>query len=60
LRRAILLTQGEQDHLFDVDWIHRTMREPVCARSVMARIFIAREGGEQRCGSGTNASLDLQ
>jgi hypothetical protein len=51
----ILLTEGEQDHLFDIDWIHRTMRELVCARSVTARIFTAREGGEQHCQVGNSA-----
>jgi hypothetical protein len=51
----ILLTEGEQDHLFDVDWLYRTMRELVCARSVTARIFTAREGGEQHCQVGNSA-----
>ena len=51
----ILLTEGEQDHLFDIGWIHRTMRELVCARSVTARIFTAREGAEQHCQLGNTA-----
>ena len=51
----ILLTEGEQDHLFDVNWIYRTMRELVCARSVTARIFTAREGGGQHCQVGNSA-----
>ncbi len=50
----VLLTEGEQDHLFDIDWIHRAMRELVCARSVTARIFTAREGGEQHCQVGNS------
>jgi pimeloyl-ACP methyl ester carboxylesterase len=48
----VLLTEGEQDHLFDTDWIHRIMRELVCAQSVTARIFTAREGAEQHCQVG--------
>jgi pimeloyl-ACP methyl ester carboxylesterase len=51
----ILLTEGEQDHLFHVDWLYRTMRELVCARSVTARIFTAREGAEQHCQVGNSA-----
>ena len=54
VKQDILLTEGEQDHLFDVDWIHRTMRELVCARSVTARIFTAREGAEQHCQVGNS------
>jgi len=50
----VLLTEGEQDHLFDIDWIHRAMRELVCARSVTARIFTARQGGEQHCQVGNS------
>ena len=49
------MTEGEQDHLFDIGWLHRTMRELVCARSVTARIFTAREGGEQHCQVGNSA-----
>jgi hypothetical protein len=41
--------------LFDVNWIYRTMSELVCARSVTARIFTAREGGEQHCQVGNSA-----
>ena len=55
VKQDILLTEGEQDHLFDVDWIYRAMRELVCARSVTARIFTAREGGEQHCQVGNSA-----
>ena len=55
VRQDILLTEGEQDHLFDVDWLYRTMRELVCARSVTARIFTAREGAEQHCQVGNSA-----
>jgi len=55
VKQDVLLTEGEQDHLFDVDWIHRAMRELVCARSVTARIFTAREGGEQHCQVGHSA-----
>ena len=56
VKQDILLTEGEQDHLFDVGWIHRTMRELVCARSVTARVFTAREGAEQHCQLGNSAT----
>ncbi|HWX62819.1 hypothetical protein [Bradyrhizobium sp.] len=55
VKQDILLTEGEQDHLFDVGWVHRTMRELVCARSVTTRIFTAREGAEQHCQLGNSA-----
>jgi len=55
VKQDILLTEGEQDHLFDIDWVHRTMRELVCARSVTTRIFTAREGAEQHCQLGNSA-----
>ena len=32
VEQDILLSEGEQDHLFNVDWIYRAMRELVCAR----------------------------
>jgi hypothetical protein len=54
VKQDILLTEGEQDHLFDVGWVHRTMRELVCARSVTTRIFTAREGAEQHCQLGNS------
>ena len=55
VRQDILLTEGEQDHLFNVEWLYRTMRELICARSVTARIFTAREGAEQHCQLGNSA-----
>jgi alpha/beta hydrolase fold len=55
VKQDILLTEGEQDHLFNVEWLYRTMRELVCARSVTARIFTAREGAEQHCQVGNSA-----
>jgi pimeloyl-ACP methyl ester carboxylesterase len=55
VNQDVLLTEGEDDHLFHVDWIYRTMRELVCARSVTARIFTAREGAEQHCQVGKSA-----
>ena len=51
----MLVTEGENDHLFDTDWIYRIMRELTCARSVTARIFTAREGAEQHCQVGNSA-----
>jgi hypothetical protein len=52
VKQDILLTEGERDHLFDVDWLYQAMRELVSAHSVTARIFTAREGGEQHCQVG--------
>lgn len=52
ITQDVLLTEGEDDHLFDTDWIYRIMRELVCAQSVTARIFTAREGAEQHCQVG--------
>jgi hypothetical protein len=28
------VTEGEEDHLFDTEWLYRIMRELTCARSV--------------------------
>ena len=56
VKQDILLTEGEADHLFNVDWLYRTMKELVCARSVTARIFTAREGAEQHCQLGNSAA----
>lgn len=55
VKQDVLLTEGEHDHLFDIGWLHRIMRELVCARSVTARMFTAREGGEQHCQVGNSA-----
>jgi hypothetical protein len=55
VKQDILLTEGEQDHLFDIGWVHRVMKELVCARSVTTRIFTAREGAEQHCQLGNSA-----
>jgi hypothetical protein len=38
-----------------VEWLYRAMRELVCARSVTARVFTAREGAEQHCQLGNSA-----
>src|SRR5689334_5725001 len=54
-KQDVLLTEGEQDHLFSVEWLYRAMRELVCARSVTARIFTSREGAEQHCQLGNSA-----
>jgi hypothetical protein len=43
----VRLTERANDHLFGPDWVYRIMRQLTCARSVTARIFTAREGGEQ-------------
>lgn len=55
VKQDVLVTEGEDDHLFNVEWIYRIMRELVCARSVTARIFTAREGAEQHCQVGNSA-----
>ena len=55
ITQDVLLTEGEDDHLFDTDWVYRIMRELTCARSVTARIFTAREGAEQHCQVGNSA-----
>jgi hypothetical protein len=51
----VLLTEGEQDHLFNVEWLYPMMREMVGARSVTARIFTAREGAAEHCQLGNTA-----
>lgn len=55
IEQDVLLTEGEDDHLFDTEWLYRIMRELVCARSVTARVFTAREGAEQHCQVGNSA-----
>ncbi|MGD0472635.1 MAG: hypothetical protein ABSB70_05405 [Candidatus Velthaea sp.] len=44
-----------QHHLFTISYIHRIMRELVCAQSVTARVFTALEGAEQHCQLGNSA-----
>lgn len=56
VKQDVLLTEGEQDHLFHTGWMYRIMRELVCARSVSARVFTAREGAEQHCQLGNTAA----
>jgi len=55
VKQDVLLTEGEDDHLFNTGWMYRIMRELVCARSVTARLFTAREGAEQHCQVGNSA-----
>jgi len=55
LRQDVLLTEGEDDHLFPVDRMYQIMRELVCAHSVTARMFTAREGAEHHCQVGNSA-----
>ena len=55
VKQDVLVTEGEADHLFNTDWLYRIVRELVCARSVTARIFTAREGAEQHCQVGNSA-----
>jgi pimeloyl-ACP methyl ester carboxylesterase len=51
----VLLTEGEDDHLFNTGWVYRASSELTCARSVTTRIFTAREGAEQHCQVGNTA-----
>lgn len=55
VKQDVLLTEGEDDHLFNTEWLYRIMSELVCARSVTARTFTAREGAEQHCQVGNSA-----
>lgn len=55
VKQDVLLTEGEDDHLFNTGWLYRIMSELVCAKSVTARIFTAREGAEQHCQVGNSA-----
>jgi pimeloyl-ACP methyl ester carboxylesterase len=55
VKQDVFLTEGEDDHLFNVDWVYRIMQELVCARSVTTRIFTAREGAEHHCQVGNSA-----
>jgi hypothetical protein len=54
VKQDVLLTEGEDDHLFNTEWLYRIMSELVCAHSVSARIFTAREGAEQHCQVGNS------
>jgi pimeloyl-ACP methyl ester carboxylesterase len=52
ITQDVLLTEGEDDHLFNTGWVYRTSSELTCAHSVTTRIFTAREGAEQHCQVG--------
>ncbi len=54
MKQDVLLTEGEDDHLFNTGWIYRIMSELVCAQSVTARIFTAREGAQMHCQVGNS------
>jgi pimeloyl-ACP methyl ester carboxylesterase len=54
VKQDVLLTEGEDDHLFNTGWIYRIMSELVCAQSVTARIFTAREGAQMHCQVGNS------
>jgi len=51
----VLLTEGEDDHLFPVDRVYRIMAELTSAQSITMRMFTAREGAEQHCQVGNSA-----
>jgi pimeloyl-ACP methyl ester carboxylesterase len=55
VKQDVLLTAGEQDHLFPPECLEQETHALVCARSVTARVFTAREGGEQHCQVGHSA-----
>jgi hypothetical protein len=54
VKQDVLLTEGEDDHLFHTEWLYRIMRELVCAQSVTARMFTAREGAQMHCQVGNS------
>ncbi len=54
VKQDVLLT-AEQDHLFPPGCLEQEIHTLVCARSVTARVFTAREGGEQHCQVGNSA-----
>jgi len=55
LKQDVLLTEGEGEHFVDVNCMYRMMSELICARSVTARMFTAREGAEHHCQVGNSA-----
>jgi pimeloyl-ACP methyl ester carboxylesterase len=54
VKQDVLLTEGEDDHLFNTGWVYRIMSELVCAQSVTTRIFTAREGAQMHCQVGNS------
>ena len=55
VKQDVLLTAAEQDHLFPPECLEQEIHSLVCARSVTAGVFTAREGGEQHCQVGNSA-----
>jgi pimeloyl-ACP methyl ester carboxylesterase len=55
VKQDVLLTEGEDDHLFNVGWVYRIMDELVCAQTLTTRVFTAREGAEHHCQVGNTA-----
>jgi hypothetical protein len=73
VKQDILLTEGEQDHLFNVDWMYRTMHELVCAHSSRhafsphgkeesstARLAIQPSPAEKSCAGSLNFILECR
>ncbi|MBV9197290.1 MAG: alpha/beta fold hydrolase [Solirubrobacterales bacterium] len=55
VKQDVLITEGENDHLFPISRLQRVISELACARTVSARVFTAREGAEQHCQVGGSA-----
>jgi hypothetical protein len=60
VKQDVLLTEGEDDHLFNTSWVYRIMSELVCARSVATRIFTAREGAQMHCQVGNSGLARME
>jgi pimeloyl-ACP methyl ester carboxylesterase len=60
VKQDVLLTEGEDDHLFDTGWVYRIMKELVCAQSVTTRIFTAREGAQMHCQVGNSGLARIE
>jgi hypothetical protein len=60
VKQDVLLTEGEDDHLFNTSWVYRIMSELVCARSVTTRIFTAREGAQMHCQVGNSGLARME
>jgi hypothetical protein len=48
VKQDVLLTEGEDDHLFNTEWLYRIMGELVYARSVTARGIVTRTSSQER------------
>jgi pimeloyl-ACP methyl ester carboxylesterase len=60
VKQDVMLTEGEDDHLFNTSWVYRIMSELVCAHSVTTRIFTAREGAQMHCQVGNSGLARME